>query len=83
MQDISLCQRHIYPAYKLSAGAVTTIGGGLFGLTCAAGQRNTYTVNAVATNLSPGTYSFGMAGSYNNANWNNNKYSYVTIMVIN
>lgn len=76
---------NIYPGYKLtSSPTINTSGGGIFGLTCPANTRLTYTISAVITNLAPGNYQFGMVGSSSNAvNWNNNEWSYTTVMVYN
>lgn len=76
---------NIYPGYKLSSSpTVTQSGGGMFGLTCPVNTRLTYTVSSVITNLIPGSYQFGMVGlSATPANWNNNEWSYTTVMVYN
>lgn len=76
---------NIYPGYKLSSSpTVTQSGGGMFGLTCPVNTRLTYTVSSVITNLIPGSYQFGMVGlSPTPANWNNNEWSYTTVMVYN
>jgi hypothetical protein len=76
---------NIYPGYRTSpGGVVNTSGAGIFGLTCAQGQRHIYSVDGVITDLPPGTYDFGMAViSTNGANWNNNEYGYVTVIVTN
>ncbi|MEO6404058.1 MAG: hypothetical protein ABIY51_06125 [Ferruginibacter sp.] len=73
----------IFPAYKLSTGVLNNIGSGIFGLTVAANQRTVFSISGTVTGLAPGSYSFGMSGSSSSANWNNNEFSYVTIMVIN
>lgn len=70
-----------YPAYTFNGGSVTTQGGGSFGLTCPAGQRLSYGTNFAWTNLAPGTYVFGVAGSSTNfANWNNNEWGYSSVI---
>lgn len=75
---------NIYPGYQISGGFVSALGGGIFGLTCAQGQRHTYTVNGAITGLPPGTYQFGMVGSsVNAANWNNNEFGYVSYILSN
>jgi hypothetical protein len=76
---------NIYAGYKnTSFPTISTFGGGIFGLTCPANNRLTYTISAVITNLPPGNYQFGMVGnSTNAANWINNEWSYTTVMVYN
>jgi hypothetical protein len=76
---------NIYAGYKVSsATAPSTFGGGIFGLSCPANNRLTYTISAVITNLPPGTYQFGMVGNSSNAaNWINNEWSYTSVMVYN
>lgn len=76
---------NIFVGYRpTGGGSVTTVGGGMFGLTCGANQRQIYSVSAVVSGLAPGAYEFGMVGSSSNfINWNNNEWSYVTIMVVN
>lgn len=72
---------NIFPAYQLSGGgALTTSGGGTFGLTVAQNQRTTFGTSCTFTNLTPGTYTFGVAGIVTGtaANWNNNEYGYVS-----
>lgn len=76
---------NIYVGYKSTAAASpSTSGGGIFGLSCPINTRLTYTVSSVITGLPPGTYQFGMVGNSSApANWNNNEWSYTTVMVYN
>lgn len=76
---------NLYVGYKSTAASTpTTVGGGIFGLTCPINTRLTYTVSSVITGLPPGTYQFGMVGNSSApANWNNNEWSYTTVMVYN
>jgi hypothetical protein len=75
---------NLYVGYKnlTTGGAVTSVGGGTFGLTCPVNTRSHFTLSAIITGLSAGTYQFGMVGSSSSpANWNNNEWGYVTVMV--
>ncbi|MBK7763127.1 MAG: hypothetical protein IPI46_07105 [Bacteroidetes bacterium] len=72
----------IYPAYQETFGTIISLGGGIFDLRCLQNTRQTYTITGFVTGLTPGTYTFGMAGSSSSLNWNNNEYSYVTILVM-
>lgn len=76
---------NIYPGYKSSLAATPSqFGGGIFGLTCPANNRMTYTISGIITGLAPGTYQFGMVGSSATpANWNNNEWSYTSVLVYN
>jgi hypothetical protein len=63
---------------------VVTHGGGIFGLTSAQNQRQTYGMSWVVTGLAGGTYRFGLLGrAAVPANWNNNEFSYVSVLVFN
>ena len=77
----------IWPAFNTDNlnTPVTTIGGGTYNLRTVQNTRNTYTVTGVATGLAPGTYYFGVAGRCitTPANWNNNEYGYLSVMVVN
>ncbi|MEO5571614.1 MAG: collagen-like protein [Bacteroidia bacterium] len=76
---------NIYPAFKLGAGAITIMGGGIFGLTSPANQRQIYSITGYTGPLAAGTYQIGMVGlcASGGANWNNGEYGYITYMVIN
>lgn len=75
-------QLNIYPGFRPTAGAVTTVGGGMFGLTCPTNSRQIYSVSGVTPSLAAGTYEVGMVGSSSSVSWTNNEWGYVTIMVI-
>lgn len=75
---------NIYIGYRVagSGATPTAIGGGMFGLTAAQGERKTFGINGAIGGLFTGTYEVGIVGT-GNANWNNNEWGYVTVMVIN
>lgn len=75
----------LYPAYRLSSSStISSVGSTMLGISCAADTRQPYTIAGTITNLTPGTYLFGMGGySPNAVNWNLNEYGYVSIMVFN
>ena len=64
-----------------SAGAVTTVGVGVFDLRAAEDTRQLYTLSATLTGLAPGTYKFGLCGRSTDPNWNWNEFSYTTALV--
>jgi hypothetical protein len=73
--NIYICQQ--------SGPTLTTVGGGIFGLTVPPNQRHTFGISAVITGLAPGTYTVGMCGSsLAGANWNNSEWSYTSAMVL-
>ncbi len=73
---------NLYICYQ--SGTLTTFGGGTFGLTAAANQRQLYGLSAVITGLSAGTYLVGLCGASSNAaNWTNNEYAYNSAIVFN
>lgn len=73
---------NIYICYQ-GGGPVNTVGGGMFGLTSAANQRQTYGLSAVVSGLAAGTYAFGLCGaSPNAANWTNNEWSYTSAILL-
>ncbi|MFN0010402.1 MAG: hypothetical protein ACKVS8_02030 [Phycisphaerales bacterium] len=78
-------QLNVYIGHRpAGGGVVTTVGGGVFGLTVPQSQRHMYGLSAVVTGLPAGTYEFGLVGqSANFVNWNNNEWSYVTVLVFN
>jgi hypothetical protein len=73
---------NIIPGYTFNGGGVITVGGGIFSLRCAQNTRQTYGVSFAYTNLTPGTYVFGVAATISNAaeivKWNNNEFGYVS-----
>lgn len=75
---------NLYIGYRnvTTAGPVTAVGGGTFGLTCPVNTRSHFTLSSMITSLPAGNYQFGMVGSSPfPANWNNNEWGYVTVMV--
>lgn len=73
---------NLYIAYRPSAGAITTVGNGIFGLTAAQNQRHLFGLSAVTGVLPAGTYEVGLAGRSTAAvNWNNNEFCYTTAVV--
>lgn len=74
---------NLYICIKAPAGALTQVGGGIFGLTSAANQRQIYGMSGVVTQIPADTYMVGLCGlSAGAANWNNNEWGYVTAMVL-
>ena len=75
----------IWIGYRLSGSASDPIavGSGIYGLQVPQNTRVPIGINGIITNLPPGDYEVGMVGhgysSY--ANWNNNEYGYVTVLV--
>ena len=73
---------NIYPAHKLTTGStITTVSGGIWGLTCPANTRQTYAITGVITGLTAGTYQVGMAGT--GTNWTSNEFCYVRAVLVN
>ena len=74
----------IWPGYATTGSATPSLSGdGSYSLTCAAGQRNSYSVTTVITGLAPGTYDFGGALSVTDiTQWNSNEYGYVSALLI-
>jgi hypothetical protein len=65
-----------------SGGALTPIGGGVFGLRAAPDSRQLFTLSGTVSGLAPGTYRFGLCGySTDAASWNWNEFSYTTAVV--
>jgi len=76
----------IFPGYRQAGGAGVpiAIGGGIFGLTCPANQRQIYSISGTTPPLAAGTYEVGMVGSSAApANWNNNEWGYTTVIILN
>jgi len=65
---------------RSQGGALTTGGGGIFGLTNLTNQRNVFGLSHVFLALTAGTYTFGQCGSSSSV-WNNNEWGYVTAIV--
>lgn len=73
---------NVFPCYQPLAGALTTQGGGIFGLAVVATLRINVDMNYVYSGLAAGTYTLGMCGSStSSANWNNNEWGYLSVMV--
>lgn len=63
---------------------ITTIGGGMFGLTVGQNQRSVFGISGIVSGLAPGVYEVGMVGSSSSApSWNNNEWGYVTAFTLN
>jgi len=74
---------NLYICYS-TGGPLTTVGGGIFGLTAPANSRQLYDLNTVIFSLAPNTYTVGLCGSSAvPANWNNNEWSYTSALVFN
>jgi hypothetical protein len=80
--SIAAASLNLYICQRASGGPLTTVGGGVFGLTSPANQRQLYGLSAVVTGLAAGTYQVGLCGSTSNANWNNNDFAYVSALVL-
>lgn len=77
---------NIYVGYQATAGAVTTFGGGIFGLRVPQNTRVPFSINGIISGLAAGTYTVGMVGSCTagqEVNWNSNEFGYVSAIVIN
>ncbi len=76
---------NIYVCYQSTVvgSPIVTVGAGIFGLTAAQGQRHTFGISGVITGIPAGTYLVGMCGSSTTfANWNNNEYSYTSVLLV-
>jgi hypothetical protein len=63
------CAEHV-PVLPDFRRPITTVGGGIFGLTADILQRNSYSINGIFTVPASGTYTIGACGSsLNAANW--------------
>lgn len=72
----------LWIGFRASGGALTTVGGGVFGLTVPQNQRQLFTLSAVVT-LPAGTYEVGLVGrSLIPGSWNNNEWGYVTAVIL-
>jgi len=76
---------NLYTCRRPTMGALNQDGGGgLFGLTAAAGERKIFSMHSVIGPLTAGTYTVGMCGSSAApAAWNNNEFSYLVVQVLN
>jgi hypothetical protein len=73
---------NIYPCYRDTAGTtISTLGGGIFGLTAPVNSRNIYSISGVIKFLTPGTYQVGMCGQSTSTAWTNNEWSYTSAIV--
>jgi hypothetical protein len=64
----------------------TQVGSGTYGVRVPQFTRIPMTLSAVVTNLTPGTYSFGLCGSASATNyttWNSYEWGYTSVMVVN
>ena len=73
---------NLWVCYRLSGGPISQLGGGTFGLRTVQNTRNHYSLSAVTSTLTAGTYDVGLCGqSSDAANWNNNEWGYVSAFV--
>jgi hypothetical protein len=76
----------VYPCYRASpAGALITLGGGMFNLGVEAvlvNQRTQFTVTGVVT-PGAGTFNFGMCYRTSDVAWDNNEWGYTSTTVLN
>lgn len=74
---------NLWPCYQATGGTVTTAGGGILGYSCPANTRLNFGINYIFTGLPSGTYTFGLGGYTSSANWTNNEWGYISIIVMN
>jgi hypothetical protein len=76
---------NLFPCYKLSTGSLTTIGAGIFGLTCPANSRQEYSISGIFTAPTSGTYQVGPCGysTQGTSTWTNNEWTYISVIVFN
>lgn len=88
---------NIYPCYQREdeeggSSGLITIGGGLWGLSVAQNTRTTMSLSAVLQEAPPGNYEFGLCGEVPDqvpgeggedpdVQWDNNDFSYVSVLV--
>ena len=76
---------NLWICYEPMAGALTAVGGGLFGLRAPANSRTVYGLTApTPPSPAPGQYVVGLCGTAGAqaANWNANDFGYVTALVL-
>lgn len=76
---------NLWICYEPMAGALTAVGGGLFGLRAPANSRTVYGLTApTPPSPAPGQYVVGLCGTAGAqaANWNANDFGYVTALVV-
>ncbi len=76
---------NLWVCYEPTGGALTVIGGGLFGLRAAANTRAVYGLTApTPPSPAPGQYVVGLCGAAGAqaGNWNFNDFGYVTALVL-
>ncbi len=73
----------LWIGYTIPGNPISTLGSGIFGQTCTAGQRLNYGMNGIITGLPPGTYTVGIAGRSSSPFWTNNEWGYVSALVFN
>ena len=64
-----------------TGGLIATQGAGSYGYAVPQNMRMNFTLSANVTGLAAGTYQVGLCGT--GTNWNNNEYSYTTVLVYN
>jgi hypothetical protein len=75
--DLALCAR------STAAGSqITTIRSEILGLTAAPNSRQLYSLSAVHSGLTAGSYEFGLCGRSSSSAWTSNDWSYTTVMVL-
>ena len=76
---------NLWICYEPMAGALTAVGGGLFGLRAPANSRTVYGLTApTPPSPTPGQYVVGLCGTAGAqaASWNSNDFGYVTALVL-
>lgn len=76
---------NLWICYEPTGGALTVVGGGLFGLRAPANSRAVYGLTApTPPSPAPGQYVVGLCGAAGAqaANWNFNDFGYVTALVL-
>ncbi len=76
---------NLWICYEPMAGALTAVGGGVFGLRAPANSRTVYGLTApIPPSPAPAQYVVGLCGTAGAqaANWNSNDFGYVTALVL-
>jgi hypothetical protein len=74
----------IWAGSQLGVNPIVQHGGGILNLRCSQNTRDLFTMTHIYTGLAAGTYTIGMVGiTTEAANWNNNEWGYISVIVFN